>query len=62
MLESAGCRVSIKLAEEMDRTTVGVSIFRRRFRMVGSPIKSGLPTMLERVNLSRVKGSSTQAK
>jgi hypothetical protein len=46
----------------MDRTTVGVSIFRRRFRMVGSPIKSGLPTMLERVNLSRVKGSSTQAK
>ncbi|MFD1559601.1 hypothetical protein ACFSHT_28835 [Paraburkholderia silviterrae] len=41
ILGSAVCEVSIRLAEKVDRTTVGVSIFRRKFRMVGSPIRQG---------------------
>ncbi|MCY0852440.1 hypothetical protein OMK73_00065 [Cupriavidus sp. D39] len=32
ILESAGCLVSIKSAEKMDTTTVGMSIFSRKFR------------------------------
>ncbi|SFT50110.1 IS66 C-terminal element [Paraburkholderia aspalathi] len=39
MLGSAVCGVSIRSAKKVDATTVGVSIFRRKFRMVGSPIK-----------------------
>jgi putative transposase len=42
MLASAVCGVSIRLAEKVDRTTVGVFIFRRKFCMVVSPIKPGL--------------------
>ncbi|WP_442955608.1 phage integrase family protein [Paraburkholderia sp. MPAMCS5] len=42
MLESAVCGVSIRSAEKVDRSTVCVSIFHRRFRMVGSPIKPGV--------------------
>ncbi len=42
MLESAVCGVSIRSTEKVDRSTVCVSIFHRRFRMVGSPIKPGV--------------------
>ncbi|CAE6841459.1 hypothetical protein R20943_07129 [Paraburkholderia aspalathi] len=42
MLESAVCGVSIGSAEKVDRSTVCVSIFHPRFRMVGSPIKPGV--------------------
>lgn len=38
ILGSAVCEVSIRLAEKVDRTIVGVSISRRKFRMVGRPI------------------------
>jgi hypothetical protein len=39
---SAVRRMSIWLAEKVDGTTVLMSIFRRKFRMVGGPIKPGL--------------------
>jgi hypothetical protein len=42
ILGSAVCEVSIRSAEKVDSTTVGVSIFRSKFRMVGSPIKPGV--------------------
>jgi hypothetical protein len=42
MLESAVCGVSIRSTEKVDRSTVCVSLFHRRFRMVGSPIKPGV--------------------